>query len=109
MAVQTPRCRRAVVLAFLASMLPAATFAGVPVHIVKTDLKPLIRAGMDSPVQFAVLVPHAVSASSGGSWSTAGGRATWRYAVDVPTAVSLSFHATNSSLPASATLVIRGA
>jgi lysyl endopeptidase len=91
------------------SAFAVAAFAGVPVHIVKTDLKPLIRAGMDSPVQFAVLVPHAVSATSDGSWSTADGRATWRYAVDVPTAVSLSFHATKSSLPASATLVVRSA
>jgi hypothetical protein len=109
MAVQTPWYRRAPVLALLASMLPAADFAAVPVHIVKTDLKPLIRAGMDSPVQFAVLVPHAASATSDGSWSTGDGHATWRYAVEVPTAVSLSFHATKSSLPASATLVVRSA
>lgn len=109
MAVQNLWCRRAPVLALLASMLPAAAFAAVPVYIVKTDLKPLIRAGMDSPVQFAVLVPHAVSVTSSGNWSTANGRATWSYAVDVPTAVSLSFHAINSSLPASATLEVRGA
>jgi lysyl endopeptidase len=100
---------RAAVLALLASMLPAAALGGVPVNIVQTDLKPLIRAGLDSPVQFAVLVPHAVSAASGGSWSTADGRATWRYAVEVRSAVSLSFHATRSSLPDSATLVVRGA
>ncbi len=42
-------------------------------------------------------------------WSVAGGRATWKYAVRVPTAVSLSFHAVQSSLPASALLVVRGA
>ncbi len=89
-------------------MSATVAVAAVPVHIVKTDLKPLIRAGFDSPVQFAVLVPHAVSAASGGSWSVAAGRATWQYAVDVPTAVSLSFHATLSSLPASAVLVVRG-
>jgi lysyl endopeptidase len=109
MTTQTRGRLAGAVLAILAAALPAVTLAAVPVLIVKADLKPLIRAGMDSPVQFAVLVPHAVSAASGGSWSTADGRATWRYAVDVPTAVSVSFHAINSSLPASATLEVRGA
>jgi lysyl endopeptidase len=90
-----------------------ATFAGptpaaVPVHIVKSDLRPLIRAGAQSPIQFAVLVPHTMSTTTGGSWSSAAGVATWKYAVQVPTAISLSFHATKSSLPASAVLVVRG-
>jgi hypothetical protein len=89
-------------------MFAAAAFAAAPVHIVKTDLKPLIRAAGESPVQFAVLVPHAVSTGSGGTWSSANAQATWRYAVQVPTAVSLSFHATKSFLPPSARLVVRG-
>jgi lysyl endopeptidase len=105
----TRRRWSALVLAMLASMLATLTHAAVPVDIVKTDLKPLIRAAIDSPVQFAVLVPHSVSTASGGSWSSANGQATWRYAVQVPTAVSLSFHATKSVLPASATLVVSGA
>jgi lysyl endopeptidase len=83
--------------------------AAPPVHTVKTDLRPLIRAAIGSPDQFAVLVPHAASTSAAGSWSTDSGRAIWRYAVRVPTAVSLSFHATGSTLPASATLIVRGA
>jgi hypothetical protein len=87
----------------------AAAVAAVPVHTIHTDLKPLIRAASRSPVQFAVLVPHAVSSASGGSWSSANGQATWSYAVQVPTAVSLSFHAMQVSLPADATLVVRGA
>lgn len=106
------RCmlRVSAALAFLAgSSLALAAPAGVPVHIVKADLKTLIRAAADSPVQFAVLVPHTVSTNSAGTWSTADGRATWRYAVDIPTAVSMSFHATGSSLPESAVLVVRGA
>jgi len=86
----------------------ASTLASTPVHIVKSDLKPLIRAAIDSPVQFAVLVPHAVSASTAGTWTTKGQRATWSYAAQVPTAVSLSFHASQSNLPESATLVVRG-
>ncbi len=98
----------AAALAFLLATLSTAGSAE-PVHTLRTDLKPLIRAASRSPVQFAVLVPHAVSTGSGGSWSSANGRASWRYAVQVPTAVSLSFHAIKVSLPASATLVVRGA
>ena len=107
----TPIQRRccAAALSILASTFAAAALGAVSVHIVKTDLKAGIRAGIESPVQFAVLVPQAVSTSSGGSWSTSDGRATWRYAVQVPTAVSLSFHAIQSTLPASAVLTVRGA
>jgi hypothetical protein len=94
----------AILLAMFAGPVPAA----VPVHIVTSDLRPLIRAGAKSPVQFAVLVPHTVSTTTGGSWSSAAGVATWKYAVQVPTAISLSFHATKSSLPPSAVLVVRG-
>ena len=96
-------------LTILLATLNAAAGAGEPVHTVGTDLRPLIRAASQSPVQFAVLVPHAVSTASGGRWTSANGQATWRYAVQVPTAVSLSFHAMKISLPASATLVVRGA
>jgi hypothetical protein len=56
-------------LAALAVLLYAfghSADAAVAVHIVKTDLKPLIRAAADSPVQFAVLVPHAASTSGAG-------------------------------------------
>ncbi len=106
----TPVGRRASAAAFALcwATLGAAAVAAVPVHTIHTDLKPLIRAASRSPVQFAVLVPHAVSSASGGSWSSAHGRATWSYAVQVPTAVSLSFHATQISLPAGAMLVVRG-
>ena len=87
----------------------ASSAAAVAVHTVRTDLKPLIRAASESPAQFAVLLPDAVSSAGGGTWSSAGGQATWRYAVQVPTAVSMSFHAVQVSLPASATLIVRGA
>lgn len=75
----------------------------------RTNLEPLIRAAADSPVQFAVPVPHSASTASSGTWSVAGGRATWRYAVQVPTAVSLSFHARVPSFPESAALLVTGA
>ncbi len=82
--------------------------AAVPVVRVHTDLRPLIRRASASPAQFAVQVPHTVSALSGGQWSTAHGLAVWRYAVEVPTAVSLSFHAQPVVLPPHATLIVRG-
>jgi lysyl endopeptidase len=97
------------ILVAIFSVAAMAVPVAVPVDIVKTDLHPLIRAASTSRVQFAVPVPHSVSTSTGGTWTTAGGHATWRYAIRVPTAVSLSFHATGSSLPASAVLIIRGA
>lgn len=80
----------------------------VPVHIVATDLRPLIRAAIGSRVQFAVSVPHSASTATAGTWSSDGDTATWSYALRVPTAVSLSFHAVRSSLPQSAVLVVRG-
>ena len=77
--------------------------------VVRTNLEPLIRAAADSPVQFAVPVPHIASTAASGTWSVAGGRATWRYAVQVPTAVSLSFHALVASFPEGAALLVSGA
>jgi hypothetical protein len=80
-----------------------------PVETLRTDLRPLIKAAATTPVQFAVLVPHSVSARSNGHWSIAQtGSAEWSYAVRIPTAVSLSFHASHVRLPASAVLTVRG-
>ncbi|HEV2285311.1 MAG TPA: hypothetical protein VGR80_04645 [Steroidobacteraceae bacterium] len=88
----------------------AAAVAAAPrvaPFVVHTDLAPLIRAAASSAVQFAVPVPHAVSTAGSGQWSVADGTATWHYAVQVPGAVSLSFHALGS-LPAGATLLVSG-
>jgi lysyl endopeptidase len=86
----------------------AAAAPATAVRVVRTNLEPLIRAAADSAVQFAVPVPHAASTADSGTWSVTDGEATWRYAVQVPTAVSLSFHASGSSLPDSATLLVTG-
>ncbi len=43
-----------------------------------------------------------------GTWQTQGSTRTWIYSVQVPTAVSLSFHASNVVLPASAFINIAG-
>jgi hypothetical protein len=89
-------------------LIATSGFAAPPVRIIRADLEPLIRAAASSSTQFAVNVPEAVSTSTAGSWSIANGRATWRYAVRIPTAVSLSFHATRVALPHDAQLTVRG-
>jgi hypothetical protein len=99
---------QAVLIAALALVFARAGAAPSAIHIVKADLKPLIRAAYLTPVQFAVPVPHTASTADAGTWAVAGNRATWSYAVRVPTAVSLSFHAVHVALPASATLTVRG-
>ena len=96
----------AIVLSIYCTAAGAAPSAAV--LVVRANLEPLIRAAADSPAQFAVPVPHTASTASSGTWSVAGGQATWRYAVQVPTAVSLSFHALVASFPASATLLVSG-
>jgi lysyl endopeptidase len=73
---------------------------------IRIDLRPLIEQAAPNPNQFAVDVPHAVSIQRSGDWSTAGGIRTWQYAVAVPEAVSLSFHAPRIHLPPSATLTV---
>ena len=81
--------------------LTSASLA-IPVDSVKTDLKPLIRAASDNRVQFAVHVPYKLSLGSDGHWTNfpARARAEWRYAIRIPTAVSMSFYASQIHLPA---------
>lgn len=74
----------------------------------RADLGSLIRAAAGSPAQFAVPVAHAASTATAGSWSVVDGEASWHYTVQVPTAVSLSFHAVGASFPESATLLVSG-
>jgi len=76
------------------------------VDVVQVDLNPLINAAMKDLNRFAVDIPHPIDSSQAGTgtWSVTRGAATWRYSVRVPTAVSLSFHATNIFLPSSAQL-----
>jgi len=109
MAPRESRHRFTGVALLLSALLSSPAFAVTKIEVIKTDLEPLIRAGAVSKVQFAVAVPHAISSASAGKWSVAGSSATWRYAVRIPTAVSMSFHATRIHLPASATLTVRSA
>ncbi len=92
---------------FLCALIPVAVGAAVPVEVVKTDLEPLIRSAAQTPAQFAVHVAHAASTTTQGSWSSEGDRAIWRYAVRIPTAVSMSFHASPVHLPSGSRLTVR--
>lgn len=98
--------RRWIALSVL--LFASSGLAATPLDRVRVDLEALIRAGASSPSQFAVPVPHPVSTANAGTWTQANGRATWHYTVQVPTAVSLSFHATRARLPDDATLIVRG-
>ena len=109
MVKRATRRTRAFLLAVLFSVIATSVGAAVPVHVVKADLRTLIRAAIESRVQFAVSVPHTASTVAQGTWTTEGDTAVWRYAVQVPTAVSMSFHAIRSELPDSAVLIVRGA
>src|SRR5579862_9139197 len=85
-----------------AASLPVAT----SVDTIRVDLNPLIDTATHSAEQFAVNVPHSVSSGSDGSWSTRAGVSTWVYSVRVPTAISMSFHATTARLPPDAVLSV---
>ena len=61
------------------------------------------------PTRFAVDLPHPVSTAGAGSWTQSGGLSTWTYSIRVPTAVSLSFHASQVDFPGGAVLKVTGA
>jgi hypothetical protein len=97
-----------VLLACLANALQAAQ-AVTGSEVLATDLAPLIDSAVKQPTRFAVNVPHVVSLTNAGKWTDSGNGSSWTYAVRVPTAVSLSFHASQLTLPANAVLTVTGA
>jgi hypothetical protein len=78
--------------------------AAGPIDTVNIDLAPLIDRAAGARERFAVEVPHQVSSARDGTWTRAGSRDTWELTVRVPTAVTLSFHASRIFLPVSAVL-----
>jgi lysyl endopeptidase len=98
-------------VALLALVLPGAGLAAGDdgLHTLATDLAPLIADAADEPSRFAVAIPHRITLGDAGEWSTVGTHARWRYRLHVPTAVSLSFHATEVVLPSGSTLNVSGA
>jgi hypothetical protein len=82
------------------------SIAAIGVERLQVDLAPLIDTAVRQPTRFAVDVPHQVSSANGGHWNSAQGVATWTYAIQIPTAVSISFHAARIALPAGARLTV---
>jgi hypothetical protein len=80
--------------------------AAPPVDVVSANLGPLIDRAAESPSRFAVDIAHPASPTTAGEWSTSGATSTWTYIVQIPGAVSMSFHATRALLPPSATLTV---
>jgi hypothetical protein len=95
-------------LGILGQVVAAEALAGSSPESVSVDLAAEIDKVVAIPERFAVEVPHAFSAQTHGAWQTIGATRVWHYAVRVPGAVSLSFHAMQTTLPASATLQVAG-
>ena len=95
-------------LLILFTLALGSAHAAAPV-VLSIDLPALITRAAAEPERFAVQVPQQISVASQGQWTSAGSRRTWMYAVQVPTAVSMSFHATRLTLPSSAVLTVSGA
>jgi hypothetical protein len=79
-----------------------------PLDTVAINLNPLIDAAAKEKSRFAVEVPHPVRLEQSGSWHESGTTATWSYAVQIPSAVSLSFYASHISLSPNAVLTVAG-
>jgi lysyl endopeptidase len=92
--------------AYLLLFFLTSAQAAPRVDVVAANLGPLIDRAAQSPSRFAVDVPHPASPSTDGEWSISGAINTWTYSVQIPGAVSMSFHATRASLPPSATLTV---
>jgi hypothetical protein len=84
-------------------------YASDAVDVVGIDLNPLIDRAAGHPNRFAVDVPHGISSTTSGQWANTATTSTWTYSVQIPTAVSLSFHATKIVLPTSAVLTVSAA
>jgi hypothetical protein len=101
---RAPVAFRGLILTLLMTTAHPTWGAAAAVDVLSTDLAPLIDKVANYPSRFAVDVPFTASPDTRGEWSTTGATSTWRYSVQIPTAVSMSFHATGVQFPASATL-----
>ena len=90
----------------LALCLACRVVAATAVDTIHVDLNPLIDSAARSPEQFAVNIRRAVSTATQGAWKQKGTLSTWVYTVQIPTAISVSFHAPAATLPPSAVLTV---
>jgi hypothetical protein len=97
-------CALAAVLLLLGSAVATAAAQ----EVLGIELAPLIDQSASFRTRFAVDVPHAVSTAAAGTWTQSGARSTWTYSIRIPTAVSMSFHASQLNLPGDAVLTVTG-
>ena len=90
----------------MVGLIPCRYGVAAPVDVVNVDFGSMIAQAAKERNRFALEVPHQLTVDRAGKWVVSGGVATWTYAVQVPTAVSLSFHAPRVVLPAGATLTV---
>jgi hypothetical protein len=93
--------------AVLVLFLSGATI-GVSREVLDVDLSPLIDRSAQYPTRFAVEVPHPVSIEGAGSWTQNGTASAWTYAIRIPGAVSMSFHASMAYVPPTRVLKVAG-
>jgi lysyl endopeptidase len=93
-------------LACVVFRLDAANGMAATVDSLSVNLDPLIDSAAHERNRFAVNVSHPVSISTQGGWARTGSTSTWTYSVQVPTAISMSFHASHLVLPPSAVLTV---
>ncbi len=79
-----------------------------PPVVLGIDLRPLIAQSAGQRERFAVDVPRSVEVSSDGRWSRSASARVWSYTLQIPGAVSMSFHASGIVLPPSAALTVSG-
>lgn len=89
--------------------LRAAAPVEAPTQVLSIDLAPLIKQSAQHRERFAVDVPQRISTATQGEWTASGSMRYWTYRVRIPGAVSMSFHAGQVVLPASAQLTVEGA
>ena len=85
----------------------ACAAAETPVRTLDVDLTGLIGSVADEQDRFAVDVPQTIESDRDGEWTQTASTSTWRFAIRVPEAASLSFHAARVALPAGSTITVR--
>ena len=85
-----------------------ALAADAPVRVMSIDMPTLIdRSVARSPNRFAVDVPYVASPDTQGQWTnSSAATSTWRHSLQIPGAVSMSFHASRLQMPVGSTLKV---
>ena len=86
--------------------LHAASGVADGIDSVNVNLDSLIDDAAHDRNRFAVNIPHPISSAEQGRWTDTGSTSTWTYEARIPTAISMSLHASRLALPPSAVLTV---